>query len=72
MLKKNVIAAEKPKSKKMISKGLQSEVMSRLQNKGLTAKMCQDIIQSKDDHLAGIVVQALQKALEEEAALKAS
>lgn len=66
--KKNVIAAERAnKSKKPISKGLQAEVIARLQNKGLTAKMCQEIIQSPDDYLAGVMVETLQKALEGDA-----
>ncbi len=65
--KKNIIAAERgKKSKKPISKGLQAEVISRLQNKGLTTKMCHDIIQSTDDYLAEKMVEALQRALEEE------
>jgi phosphotransacetylase len=72
MLKKNVIAAEKPKSKKQLPKGLQTDVMTRLQGKGLTAKMCQEIIQSKDNYLAEAMVKALEKALMEVPAREAS
>ncbi len=64
--KKNIVAAERVnKSKKPISKGLQAEVMARLQNKGLTPQMAQDIIQSKDDYLAETMVVALQSAMAE-------
>lgn len=72
MLKKNVVAAEKKNCRKLISKGLQADVMTRLQNKGLTTKMCQEIIQSKDNYLAEIMVEALISALEEGGAQKAS
>jgi len=72
MKKKNVIAADKPKAKKMISKGLQSGVMVRLQNKGLTAKMAQMIVESKDDYLAEKMVEALVEAIRQEAVQEAS
>lgn len=71
--KKNIVAAEKAnKSKKPLPKGLQSDVMARLQKKGLTHQMAQEIIQSKDDYLAGVMVEALISALEERVSQKAS
>ena len=72
MKKKNIVAAEKKNGKKPLPKGLQTDVMSRLQSKGLTAKMCQEITQSKGDYLAEVMVEALISALEERVSQKAS
>jgi hypothetical protein len=73
MKKKNVIAAEKSgKGRQPIAKGLQADVMARLQVKGLTTKLAQQIIQSKDNFLAEAMVKALKEALVEEKSRKAS
>lgn len=65
MKKKNLVAAaQSPKAKKKINKGLQAEIMERLQNRGLTKELAQEIIQSKDDVLAGVMVEALKEALQ--------
>ena len=64
MKRKNLVAAQSPKAKKKICKGLQAEVMDRLQNKGLTKELAQEIIQSRDDVLAGVMVDALKEALQ--------
>lgn len=67
MKKKNVLAAQKTKRKKVICKNLQSEIVLRLQNKGLTSQLAQKIIESADDFIAEKMVEALRIAMRSEA-----